>query len=155
MKKNPVVSKTFLQRLLPGLRKRRKKIVFTNGVFDILHRGHVDYLQTAKAAGDYLIVGLNSDRSVKRLKGPHRPIQNQDDRATIVASLKPVDFVVLFDESTPESLIRTIKPDVLAKGADYKFSQIVGAEFVKSYGGTVRRIKLSAGRSTSRILTRL
>jgi len=137
------------------MRSSQTKIVFTNGVFDIIHRGHIEYLSKAKAAGDFLIVGVNTDKSVKKIKGPHRPIQNQNDRATIVATLKPVDLVVLFDESTPENLIRFIKPDVLVKGADYKISQIVGADFVKSYGGVVKRIRLTSGRSTSRILRRL
>jgi len=137
------------------MRSSQTKIVFTNGVFDIIHRGHIEYLSKAKAAGDFLIVGVNTDKSVKKIKGPHRPIQNQNDRATIVATLKPVDLVVLFEESTPENLIRFIKPDVLVKGADYKISQIVGADFVKSYGGVVKRIRLTSGRSTSRILRRL
>ncbi|HEX2897434.1 MAG TPA: D-glycero-beta-D-manno-heptose 1-phosphate adenylyltransferase [candidate division Zixibacteria bacterium] len=155
MNNHPVVSKANLRRQLLRIRSSRTKIVFTNGVFDIIHRGHIEYLRKAKAAGDFLIVGINTDKSVKKIKGPHRPIQNQNDRATIVASLKPVDLVVLFDETTPENLIRFIKPDVLVKGADYKISQIVGADFVKSYGGQVKRIRLTLGRSTSSILRRL
>lgn len=155
MKKYPVVSKTHLKKFLPLLRVRRKKVVFTNGVFDIIHRGHVDYLNKAKSLGDILIVGVNTDKSVKRIKGPHRPIQNQNDRAAILSSLKPVDYVILFDEPTPESLIRFVKPDVLVKGADYKLGQIVGAEFVQSYGGRVKRIMLTTGRSTSRLLSKL
>lgn len=144
-----------MRRQLLRIRSSKTKIVFTNGVFDIIHRGHIEYLRMAKAAGDFLIVGVNTDKSVKKIKGPHRPIQNQNDRAAIVASLKPVDLVVLFDETTPENLIRFIKPDVLVKGADYKINQIVGADFVKAYGGRVKRIRLTSGRSTSSILRRL
>jgi rfaE bifunctional protein nucleotidyltransferase chain/domain len=153
--KYPVVTKSKLGRLLISLRHSRKKVVFTNGVFDILHRGHVDYLRKAKSLGHILIVGINTDKSVKRIKGPHRPIQSQYDRAAIVSSLKPVDYVTLFDETTPENIIRFVKPDVLVKGADYKIGGIVGADYVKSYGGTVKRISLTTGRSTSRILSKL
>jgi len=149
------VSRSKLAGQLRILRNQKKKIVFTNGVFDILHRGHVDYLRKAKSLGDVLVVGMNTDSSVKKIKGPHRPIQNQNDRAVILASLKPVDFVIFFDEPTPELLIRFVKPEVLVKGADYKLEQIAGADFVKSYGGKVKRIKLSSGHSTSKILSRL
>ncbi len=137
------------------LKRRRRKVVFTNGVFDLLHRGHIDYLATAKSFGDVLVVGLNSDASVRRLKGQGRPIQNQRDRAAILLALESVDFVTFFGEPTPENLIQRLRPDVLVKGADYRLSEIVGAEFVKSYGGTVRRIRLSKGRSTSGLLARL
>jgi len=150
----PVSPKQLAQQLRK-LRTQKKKIVFTNGVFDILHRGHVDYLNKAKSWGDVLVVGMNNDSSVKRIKGPKRPIQNQSDRAAIVASLKSVDFVVYFSESTPDELIRFVQPDVLVKGADYKLNEIVGADFVKSYGGVVKRIKLTSGRSTSKILKRM
>lgn len=154
--KTPVpVSKKRLADYLRKIRTEKRKIVFTNGVFDILHRGHIDYLYKAKALGDFLIVGINTDDSVKKIKGWHRPIQNQNDRAAIVGSLKTVDAVVLFDELTPENIIRLVKPDVLIKGADYKISQIVGADFVKSYGGQVKRIRLTTGRSTSRIVQRI
>ena len=98
---------------------------------------------------------MNTDSSVKKIKGPHRPIQNQNDRAVILASLKTVDFVIFFDEPTPDQIIHFVKPDVLVKGADYKLEQIAGADFVKSYGGKVKRIKLTSGRSTSKILTKL
>jgi rfaE bifunctional protein nucleotidyltransferase chain/domain len=155
VKKYPVVNRAFLKRLLPTVRTLKERVVFTNGVFDIIHRGHVDYLNKAKSLGDILIVGINTDKSVKRIKGPHRPIQNQQDRAAILSALKPVDYVVLFDETTPDSLIRFIKPEVLVKGADYKIGQIAGAEFVQSYGGIVKRIRLTSGRSTSKILTKL
>jgi D-beta-D-heptose 7-phosphate kinase/D-beta-D-heptose 1-phosphate adenosyltransferase len=149
------ISKNKLAGLLRNLRNQKKKIVFTNGVFDILHRGHVDYLRKAKSLGDVLVVGMNTDSSVKKIKGPHRPIQNQNDRAVIAASLNSVDYVIFFDEPTPDRIIRFVKPDILVKGADYKLEQIAGADFVKSYGGKVKRIKLSSGRSTSKILTKL
>ncbi len=137
------------------LRRHRRKIVFTNGVFDILHRGHVDYLARARAYGDVLIVGLNNDKSVRRLKGKTRPLQSQRDRAAILSALRSVDYVVFFGEDTPDKLIRQIRPEVLVKGADYKTAEIVGAEFVKSYGGTVRRVRLTRGRSSSRLLGKL
>jgi len=146
------VSLNKLANLLRTFRAQKKKIVFTNGVFDILHRGHVDYLLKAKSFGNILIVGINSDSSVRKIKGPRRPIQNQADRATILASLKPVDLVVLFAESTPDKLVEFVRPDILVKGADYRLSGIAGAAFVKAYGGKVRRIKLTPGRSTSKIL---
>jgi len=137
------------------LRRQHRKVVFTNGVFDVLHRGHVTYLAKAKAFGDILVVGLNSDKSVRRLKGPGRPLQKQGDRAAILSALRAVDYVVVFGEETPGKLIREIKPDVLVKGADYKISEIVGASFVKSIGGSVRRVRLTAGRSSSNLLKKL
>ncbi len=132
-----------------------KRVVFTNGVFDILHAGHVDYLAKAKAFGDVLIVGVNRDASVRRLKGPERPLQSERDRALIVAALKSVDYVVLFAEDTPERLIKEIRPDVLVKGADYALKDIVGADFVRSYGGSVRRVALKKGRSSSGLIARM
>lgn len=155
MKPAAPVSKKNLPALLTKLKKQRKLIVFTNGVFDIIHRGHIDYLHKARSFGDLLIVGLNSDSSVRRLKGNKKPLQKQADRAAIVVSLKPVDYVVLFGEDTPERLIEAIRPDILIKGADYNVSQIVGAKFVKSYGGKVRRVRLSAGRSSSDLIKKL
>ena len=137
------------------LRRRGKKIVFTNGVFDILHRGHVSYLAKARSYGDCLILGLNSDRSVRRLKGPDRPLQPQRDRAAILLALKAVDYVVIFGEDTPGRLIEEVVPHVLVKGADYKISEIVGAEFVRSQGGVVRRVRLTPGRSSSRLASLL
>ena len=155
MKPAAPVSKKNLPALLKKLKKQRQRVVFTNGVFDIIHRGHIDYLYKARSFGDILIVGLNSDSSVRRLKGNKRPLQKQADRAAIVVSLKPVDYVVFFGEDTPERLIETIRPDILVKGADYKVREIVGARFVKSYGGKVRRVRLSAGRSSSNLIKRL
>jgi rfaE bifunctional protein nucleotidyltransferase chain/domain len=144
-----------IRKLVKGLRRKKRKVVFTNGVFDIIHFGHVDYLTKAKRLGDILIVGINRDSSVKKFKPANRPIQSEKDRARIVAALRPVDYVVAFREATPERLIKLIEPDVLVKGADYKLSEIVGADFVKSYGGKVRRIKLVKGRSSSDIIKKL
>jgi rfaE bifunctional protein nucleotidyltransferase chain/domain len=143
-----------ISRLVNNLRKKRKKIVFTNGVFDILHYGHIDYLTRARALGDVLIVGMNRDCSVKKFK-PNRPVQNEADRARILEALRPVDYVVMFSEETPERLIKLVKPDFLVKGADYEDAEIVGADFVTSYGGKVRRIRLSWGRSTSDIIKKI
>ena len=134
------------------LRRQRKRIVFTNGVFDLLHRGHVDYLAKARSFGDVLVVGLNSDASVRRLKGSKRPLQPQRDRAKILLALKAVDYVVMFGEDTPQKLIEEINPHVLVKGADYTIREIVGADFVLANSGKVRRVRLSPGRSSSRLI---
>lgn len=144
-----------LSALLPALAAHRsagRRIVFTNGVFDLLHRGHAGYLAAAKALGDVLVVGINSDASVRRLKGPERPLLPEGDRAYLVSMLKPVDAVVLFDEDTPARLIENIRPDVLVKGADYAFEEIVGHDIVLGYGGRVERIPLISGCSTSGII---
>jgi D-beta-D-heptose 7-phosphate kinase/D-beta-D-heptose 1-phosphate adenosyltransferase len=133
------------------LRSRGQRMVFTNGCFDLLHRGHVEYLRASRACGDVLIVGLNSDAGVRRLKGPQRPIVAEEDRAAILAALADVDYVVLFDEETPYELIRRIRPDVLTKGADYRREEVVGADLVAD----VRLIPLIQGRSTSRTIDRI
>ncbi len=143
-----------LQRELRRLRHGRK-VVFTNGCFDIMHAGHVRYLEKAKRLGDILVVGLNSDRSVRKIKGRGRPVVSERDRAAVLAALKVVDYVVLFDEPTPIRLIEVVRPDVLVKGADWKQGQIVGEELVRSYGGRVRRITLLEGRSTTKIIDRI
>ena len=148
-------SESRIRRFFTALRRQKKRIVFTNGVFDILHYGHIDYLTKAKALGDVLVVGLNTDSSVRKFKPKGRPVQNEKDRAKILAALEMVDYVVLFSEETPERLIKTVKPDVLVKGADYKLFQIVGADFVKSYGGKVRRIRLAKGRSTTALIKKI
>jgi len=133
-------------------RLENKKIVFTNGCFDILHKGHVEYLSKSKDLGDILIVGLNSDNSVKRLKGETRPINNQNSRAFILSALLFVDAVIYFDEDTPLNLIENIKPDVLVKGGDYKKEDIVGYDFVIERGGEVKIIDLVKGYSTTNII---
>jgi rfaE bifunctional protein nucleotidyltransferase chain/domain len=128
------------------------KVVFTNGCFDILHRGHIEYLSQARDKGEILVIGLNSDASVKRIKGKGRPVQDETSRALVLASLRIVDAVVLFDEDTPFELIKIVKPDVLVKGADYTEDTIVGADIVKASGGEVVVIPIVEGYSTSRIL---
>lgn len=133
-------------------KKENKKIVFTNGCFDLLHIGHVTYLEEAKKLGDVLIVGINTDASVRVLKGPTRPIQNENDRSAILAALKAVDHTILFSEDTPLNLIKKIKPDVLVKGGDWKIEQIVGSDFVMSYGGQVKSLNFVNGKSTTAII---
>ncbi|WP_295162707.1 D-glycero-beta-D-manno-heptose 1-phosphate adenylyltransferase [uncultured Brachyspira sp.] len=120
-----------LNNVLDTLKKENKKIVFTNGCFDILHRGHVEYLQKSRELGDFLILGLNSDSSVKRLKGNDRPINNENDRAAVLSALECIDYICIFDEDTPFELIKALKPDILAKGGDYKTEDVVGREFSK------------------------
>ena len=137
------------------LKRKKKTVVFTNGCFDILHSGHAIYLDHARQAGDFLIVGLNKDQSVRRLKGGNRPVMAFKERALLLAYLVPVDLVVGFNDDTPLNLIRKIKPDILVKGADYKISEIVGAKEVLESGGQVKRIPLVKGRSTSDIIAKL
>ena len=137
------------------LQKNNKKIVFTNGCFDILHAGHVSYLSKAKSMGDILVIGLNSDGSVKKIKGKTRPIVSQKNRALLLAALEAVDFVVIFNELTPAKLIKAIKPDVLVKGGDWKKEKIVGAEFVESYGGKVRSLPYIKGLSTRGLIAKI
>lgn len=136
-------------------KKNKNSIVFTNGCFDILHYGHINYLAKAKDLGDKLIIGLNSDDSVRRIKGENRPLNNQKDRAMLLASLMFVDAVVIFDEDTPERIIKMIFPDVLVKGGDYKFEDIVGADFVTANGGLVEIIPFVEGYSTTNFIKKL
>ena len=137
------------------IRQGGKKIVFTNGCFDILHVGHVRYLTTAKSFGDILIVGLNTDESVKKLKGENRPINNEKDRAEVLLGLKAVDYVVLFGERTAENLVSEIRPDVYVKGADYTVDKIPEAKIVQSYGGKIELIKFVDGHSTTNIIRKI
>ena len=134
------------------LKALKKKVVFTNGVFDLIHAGHVDYLSKAKKLGDVLVVGLNTDDSVKRIKGNKRPILKQEERAFILSNLKPVDFVIFFNEDTPEKLISELTPDILVKGADWAIEKIVGKEVVEKNGGEVKAIKFVNDQSTSKII---
>lgn len=136
---------------LSSLRKS-KKIVFTNGCFDLLHVGHVRYLQQARELGDLLVVGINSDRSVKALKGEGRPLQLEADRAEILSALSAVNFVVIFDEPTPEKLIHEVEPDILVKGGDWPVEKIVGSDFVQSRGGKVLSLSFVEGRSTTSLV---
>ena len=134
------------------LKLQNKKVVFTNGVFDILHAGHVDYITKAKSKGDILIVAVNSDSSVKKIKGELRPIIPQNERAFIISSLKPVDYVVIFDEETPYEVIKKIIPDVLVKGADWSVKDIVGSDIVETTGGKVETIEFLNDHSTTNII---
>lgn len=136
-------------------RQEKKKVVFTNGVFDILHAGHVDYLIKAREAGDVLIVGLNNDASVRRIKGEYRPVVPEDQRAFVLSNLKPVDFVVLFGEDTPLKLIEQIVPDILVKGADWSLDNIVGKDIVLENGGEVKTIEFVNFQSTSGIIQKI
>jgi rfaE bifunctional protein nucleotidyltransferase chain/domain len=137
------------------LKQKMEKVVFTNGCFDIIHAGHVDYLSKAKACGDILIVGLNSDSSVREIKGKNRPILSENERAFILSQLKPVDYVVLFNEPTPLQLIEQLIPDVLVKGADWAKENIVGREIVESNGGEVITINFITDQSTTNIIERV
>ncbi|KPJ77167.1 MAG: glycerol-3-phosphate cytidylyltransferase [Deltaproteobacteria bacterium SG8_13] len=137
------------------LRNAGKRIVFTNGCFDILHAGHVRYLTSARQQGDLLVVGLNSDRSVRDIKGPQRPLVSQQQRAEVLAGLWCVDFIVIFDEPDPLQVIQTLRPDVLVKGDDWPDDRIIGADVVKAGGGRVVRVPVVPGISTSRIIERI
>ena len=150
-----ICSLEYIKNIAEKAKKENKKIVFTNGGFDIIHSGHCFYLTEAKKLGDILIVGLNTDASVKRLKGETRPVNNEVDRAMVLSCLKPVDYVVLFDEDTPFNLIRNIIPNVLVKGGDYTIENIVGADIVLENGGEVKVIPFVEGKSTTKIIEKI
>jgi D-beta-D-heptose 7-phosphate kinase / D-beta-D-heptose 1-phosphate adenosyltransferase len=149
------IDRSHLPALAAMLHRGHRRVVFTNGCFDLLHPGHVRLLTEAKRLGDVLVVGLNSDDSIRRLKGPERPVLSEHDRAEVLGGLDAVDFVAIFGEDTPENLIRTIRPDVLVKGGDYTEATVVGAPFVRAYGGEVVLIPLIEGRSTSSMVARM
>lgn len=144
-----------LSRLIEGSKGEGLKIVFTNGVFDILHAGHLDYLKRSKKLGDILIVGVNTDESTKAIKGPDRPFNGEEDRAALLAGLECVDYVTLFSETTPIKLISLIKPDLLVKGADYSADEVVGKDVVESFGGEVKLISFKEGFSTSKLIDKM
>lgn len=150
-----IIPLSSLIRKVRALKQKGKRIVFTNGCFDILHFGHVKYLQDAKAKGDYLVVAVNSDSSIKKIKAKNRPVIGQGDRLKTIAALASVDFVVLFNEDNPLKLIKALKPDLLIKGADWNKGRIIGADFVESYGGKVATVNLVNGRSTSAIIEKI
>lgn len=150
-----VVVHTDLLKIRERLKREGKKVVFTNGCFDIVHRGHVEYLTKAKALGDVLLVGMNTDASVQRLKGPQRPVVSQDDRAFVLAALRVVDYVCLFDEDTPYNLIKAVVPDVLVKGSDWAIDSIVGKDIVEAAGGKVQTIDYVPNRSTTNIIQKI
>lgn len=144
-----------LKKTVEALHRQGKKIVFTNGCFDLLHYGHVTYLEKAKSKGDILIVAVNSDSSVRRIKGNGRPIVKETDRANVVAGLESVDYVTIFKEDTPLKSIKTLKPDILVKGSDWNKDTIIGADIIAKYGGRVLTIALAKGRSTTNLINRV
>lgn len=144
-----------LKKILKAAREKNKKIVFTNGCFDLLHKGHVEYLKKARSFGDALIVGLNSDASVRRLKGRGRPVTPQGDRAKILAGLESVDFITIFNEDTPLNLISHLKPDILVKGADWDKNRVAGKDIVEACGGRVETVKYLKGYSTTDMLKKI
>lgn len=150
-----LIEKENLDNIIKKLKSENKKIVFTNGCFDILHAGHVRYLKESKKFGDILIVGLNSDVSVKKLKGDSRPINPEMDRAEVLAGLEAVSYIVLFDETSPVKLLEEIKPDIYTKGADYTVETLPEAKTVLSYGGKIEFIKFLEGRSTTKIIDKI
>lgn len=149
---NSIKSRSEIKEIINQLKKEGKKIVFTNGVFDLIHAGHVDYLVKAKQLGDVLVLALNTDSSVKRIKGNKRPILKQEERAFIVSNLKPVDYVTFFEEDTPAEIISDLIPDILVKGADWSIDKIVGREVVEANGGAVKTIEFVSDQSTSKII---
>jgi len=150
-----IFSRNDLSEIVKQLQRGGKKIVFTNGVFDILHKGHVDYLNRARALGDILVVGINSDSSARRIKGDKRPIIPQQDRACIVSNLRSVDYVCIFDEDTPYETIKLLQPDLLVKGADWKVEDVVGRDVVEARGGRVVTIEYLNGKSTTNIIKKI
>lgn len=147
-----IKSRSEIKSIRDQLKKQNKKVVFTNGCFDLIHSGHVDYLVKAKEMGDVLILALNTDSSVKRIKGNNRPILMQDERAFIVSNLKPVDYVTFFEEDTPAEIIKDLIPDILVKGADWAIDKIVGRQVVEANGGEVKTIEFVNHQSTSNII---
>lgn len=150
-----LIEKENLDNIIKKLKSENKKIVFTNGCFDILHAGHVRYLKESKKFGDILIIGLNSDISVKKIKGESRPINPEMDRAEVLAGLEAVNYIVLFDETSPVKLLEEIKPDIYTKGADYTVETLPEAKTVLSYGGKIEFIKFLEGRSTTKIIDKI
>jgi len=153
--KNKILTKNELDDILLQIREKGLTIGFTNGCFDILHKGHIRYLADASDLADVLIVGLNTDSSVKRLKGPNRPLQDQESRAINLSALVFVDYVVMFDEDTPLELLKIIRPNILVKGGDYQIETIVGYDLVTSYGGRVIALPLVKGYSTTSIIKKI
>ena len=155
MTESKILSREETKKLVERWQQEGKKIVFTNGCFDIVHLGHIDYLEKAQKLGDKLVLGLNTDASVQRLKGETRPVINQYARARMMSAMSFVDAVVLFDEETPEELIKTLCPNILVKGDDYSLANIIGADFVIGNGGEVKTISLVKGYSTSAIIEKI
>jgi D-beta-D-heptose 7-phosphate kinase/D-beta-D-heptose 1-phosphate adenosyltransferase len=154
-KNNKILSVDSLKRELTMHRQQNKSIVFTNGCFDIIHKGHIEYLNFCRCQGDLVTVGLNSDRSVKTIKGLERPINNQNDRAAVLAALETVDYITIFDEPDPLNLIKKVRPDVLVKGEDWADKVVVGQEFVESYGGKVILAPFTEGKSSTATIEKM
>ena len=152
MLRDKIVTLPTLLESLESQRAKGRKVVFTNGCFDLLHAGHVLYLEEARALGDILVLGLNSDSSVQRLKGPSRPINKQDERALVLAALESISYVCIFEEDTPYELIKALQPDILVKGGDWPVSSIVGSDIVLTRGGQVRSLSFSEGLSSTNII---
>jgi len=150
-----IILRSNISQLIDALNKKNKKIIFSNGCFDLVHRGHVEYLAKAADLADVFILGLNTDASVQRLKGTNRPLQDEYARAILMSGFSFIDYVVLFDEDTPYELIKEIQPDVLVKGDDYKIEDVVGYDIVKNKGGKVQTIELTKGYSTSLIVDKI
>jgi D-beta-D-heptose 7-phosphate kinase/D-beta-D-heptose 1-phosphate adenosyltransferase len=153
--KSKIKSLASLTRIISGLKRQGKRIVFTNGCFDILHYGHAKYLEDARRKGDILVVAVNSDSSVRKIKGPKRPLVSQNFRLGLLAALESVDYVVLFNEETPLASIKKLKPDILVKGADWSKNNIVGGKFVKRLGGKVSTVRLVKGLSTTNLIKKI
>jgi len=149
-----LIDRMKISEIVTSLKAKGKKIVFTNGCFDILHVGHVRYLKEAKALGDILILGLNSDSSVKSLKGSNRPINNESDRAEVLSALKAIDYVVIFDEKTAENIVGEVKPDIYAKGGDYSIDTLPEAKIVAEHGGKTVLLQLVDGKSSTNIINK-
>ena len=152
---NKIIAQADLNKVIDRWKEEGQRIVFTNGCFDLLHPGHIDYLEQAKGKGDKLVIGLNTDRSVSEIKGPERPINNEKFRSILLAALDCVDAVILFDESTPLQLIKQVKPHILVKGSDYEISNIVGANDVIKSGGKVETIPFLEGYSSTQIIEKI
>ena len=150
-----ITTRQEIAKIAQNLHEANRKIVFTNGCFDLIHRGHIEYLNKAKQLGDILIIGLNSDDSVRRLKGVNRPINYEQDRAIVLVNLKPVDYVCIFDEDTPYELIKFVQPDILVKGGDWAVQDIVGNDIVLARGGVVKSLHFIEGKSTTDIIDKI
>ena len=150
-----IIRRKKAQQYIDIVKSENKKVVFTNGCFDIIHRGHIEYLKRARKFGDFLIIGLNSDESVNRLKGNPRPYNNENDRAEILNNLRAVDLVIIFEEDTPLELITELRPDILVKGGDYSIDSIVGAKEVINWGGEVKIIQFLEGYGTSKLISKI
>lgn len=153
--KSKILTWIELDSKIENWKKEGKKIIFTNGCFDILHLGHIEYLSKAKDLGDILIVGLNSDSSIKKIKGEHRPINNQEARSILLSAISFIDAITIFTDDNPYYLIKMVKPNILVKGKDYKEEEIVGYDIVKSYGGEVKVIEITEGYSSTKIIEKL